>query len=583
MNTRHFFQKTRRLFLLLVLLTHSIVFLGQTDNQQKKDSLWKLVINTEGEQKVNNYYDYAMLHYYEICDTTSMNAAINEYNNVIKEAEKQKNTMIQAHAKADIIGCYYNMNMSSEIFKYAPQTMDFCKNVDEWTMYYYVYEKYVLHFFLTEQFSRGIAEVQKMYDEAKELNNTEGMIIAIYSFANAYNSQNKQKEAMQYMKEGIDLCNQTGYNKQTRIQFYYFYLQNLINISSFDEFLRVYDEFETALYEYEKSRNSIVKSIFQNYRWILKGLYYAEIKNNQFAELCCDSLMSYPSFSSIPQLITMVDNIRLKVYDNRGQFREAIDLINKIIASDTESDAFYIEMLKKKACMLANMGKAMESYETFDDAYVKNDSLLNAQRLKMLDELRTQYEVEKHIAEKQKAHLSFRFAAGIGALLFVILIIWIFYSRTIQKKNVALVNKILAQEKDRDEIDKLRKIAQENTGTATETDEIFVRLEKFMQEKQAYTETDCNRETLAEAIGTNKTYLSESIKNNTDLSVSEYIMKYRLKHANALLLRPVSEYTIDAVAFDSGFGSRSKFHEHYRAHYGITPNEFRKTIQAKKE
>ena len=103
---------------------------------------------------------------------------------------------------------------------------------------------------------------------------------------------------------------------------------------------------------------------------------------------------------------------------------------------------------------------------------------------KQLDELRTQYEVDKHIAEKQKARLRFMFAAGIGALLFVILIIWIFYSRKIHKKNVALVEQILAQEKDRNEIDKLRKIAQENTGSAAETDEIFARSEKIMQEKQ---------------------------------------------------------------------------------------------------
>jgi len=583
MKTLHFIRKTHRLLLVAILFAHSIILFGQTENQQQKDSLWQLVVNTEGEQKLYNYYYYALQYFHEICDTASMNTAINEFGNLLKEAEKQKNTRFQAIAKANVIGCYYNMDMSNEIFKYAPKTLEFCKNVEEWNLYYYVYEKYVLHFFLTGQFSRGTEEVQKMYDEAKKLNNTEGMIIAIYSFANAYNTQNKKKEAMEYLKEGIDLCNRTEYNKQIRIGFYYFYFQHLIDDSRFDEFLRMYDEFETALYAYEKGENIVGKSIFQTYKWIFKGLYNAKIKNNELAELYCDSLMAYPSVSSIPQLITMVNDIRLKVYDNRKQFGEAVDLIDKIIAADTEGDTYYVEMLKGKARMLANMGKAMESYETFDEAYMKNDSLQNAQRLKVLDELRTQYEVDKHIVEEQKARLSFYFATGIGILLLVVLIIWIFYSRKIHGKNLALVAQILAQEKDRVEIDKLRKIVQENAGTASETDEIFVRLEKLMQEQQPYIKTDCNRKTLAEAVGTNEKYLSESIKNNTDLSVSEYIMKYRLKHANNLLLRPAAEYTIDVVAFDSGFGSRSKFHEHYRALYGITPNEFRKTIQAKKE
>jgi len=581
MNALYFSKKAFLLFFVTVSLTRSIVLFGQTDIQQQKDSLLNLVANTEGKEKLMNYYSYARLYFREISDTVSLNNAINAYDKVLKEAEKQKDTEFQARVKADIIGCYYNMNMSNEIFEYAPKTMEFCKNIKEWEFYYYVYEKYVLHFFLTEQFSRGIAEVQKMYDEAKELNNTEGTIIAIYSFANAYNTQNKKEEAMKYMKEGIDLCNQTGYNKQTRLQFYYFYLQYLISLSQYDQFLRLYDEFETALYAYEKSKNNVGKTPFQNYRWTLKGLYYSEIKNNKLAELCCDSISSYSFFSSIPQLITMVDNIRLKIYENRGQFKEAADLIDKMIAADTEGDTFYVDMLKKKARMLANMGRAMESYKTFDEAYVKNDSLENAQRLKVLDELRTQYEVDKYIAEKEKARFSFYFSTGIGALLLMILIIWFFYSRKIQKKNEALVDKILAQEKEWAEIDKLRKVARENAGAAHEADEIFIRLEKLMQEQQPYTEADCNRKMLADAVGTNEKYLSDSIKNNTGLPVSEYIMKYRLKHANTLLLRPASEYTIDAVALDSGYGSRSRFHEHYRAYYGVTPNEFRKIIQAK--
>ena len=148
---------------------------------------------------------------------------------------------------------------------------------------------------------------------------------------------------------------------------------------------------------------------------------------------------------------------------------------------------------------------------------------------------------------------------------------------------MALVDKILAQEKDSAEIEKLRRIAVENAETAPGIDALFVRLENLMREQQPYTEAGCNRKSLAEALGTNEKYISESIKNNTGLPVSEYIMKHRLKHANALLLHPAAEYTIDAVALDAEFGSRSKFHNHYSTHYGITPNEFRKTVQLRRD
>ncbi len=50
----------------------------------------------------------------------------------------------------------------------------------------------------------------------------------------------------------------------------------------------------------------------------------------------------------------------------------------------------------------------------------------------------------------------------------------------------------------------------------------------------------------------------------------------RLEHARELLSLPNTELTIEAIAIDSGFGSRNTFYRLFREKYGLTPVEFRK-------
>ena len=133
------------------------------------------------------------------------------------------------------------------------------------------------------------------------------------------------------------------------------------------------------------------------------------------------------------------------------------------------------------------------------------------------------------------------------------------------------------------ETNRLRYIVHENDEKPEEEkigkkDELFVQLERYMNEQKPYTNPGLNRKMLADALNTNEKYLRDAIKNNVNATVNDYITFYRLKYANKLLLLPAEDYTIDAVAMDAGFNSRASFYEYYRATYGLTPNEFRKIV-----
>jgi len=578
MKTRHFILKTQQLLLVAILLAHSLVFFGQTyDNQQQKDSLRQVIAATEGEEKLNGIKILSMLYFNELGDDKKMDTLIVLLNEGYKEALRQNNVKLQGGFAGSILSAYFNKGRHDDVIKRAPEFLKQLEEKKAWDYYYDVYKKYFLAFLDKGNYDTAVQTAEQMYADAKARDNKFGMGVSSFCFGRFYYVRDIE-EAITYLKQCIELLNNEDKYLSTSTEVYFYLCQALILQKHYDEAQRTLAKYEKAIDSFENyvkmPQVTARGNLYMNY--IQLSLLTEDFDN---AEIYCDKIdkLSLGSYTSLS-----VFAARALIHNARKEYDKALEMTDKALQL-TNSEAARNEIRETRMQILANTGRSMELYQIAEKVITINDSIRNADFSGRLDGLRTQYEVDKHIAKEQKARLSFYFSAGIGVLLLVILIIWFFYSRKIHKKNKALVEQILAQEKDQVEIDKLRKIAQENIRTEQETDEIFIRLEKLMQEQQPYVETECNRKTLAEAVGTNEKYLSDSIKNNTGLPVSEYIMKYRLKHANTLLLRPAAEYTIDAVAIDSGFGSRSKFHEHYRNRFGITPNEFRKTIQAKKE
>jgi len=587
MNTLNFIHKTLRLFLIAVLLTHSIILFGQTsNNQQQKDSLRKVIATMQGEDKLNAYMHLAVAYFFESKDELKMDTMLTIYSEMDREAQKQGDIKKRSMIRCNILKAFINAGNSGEVLKRAPEYLDFIETQQSWFHYYNAYTSLVNTCLDVYQFDRALAEAQKMYDKAQSFKHDDGMAQALYAMGKIYRKQERGNDEVHVLRQAIELMKEKTDYYPIMANLYCDLCQTMIDLEYYDELEVELKAFENLNNLYEEEVKREVPTTRANL-WGCYGEFYIaknELDKAEYYYNKIDSALQTNVYK------IMVSKGRTRIYRSRKQFDKALEEVNRLIEiSEQTSQPSFIYPLWK-AEILSEMGYCKESIAHANQAILLKDSLAKIEYARQVDGIRTQYEVDRHIAEKEKARLSFRFAVGIGVslagiviLLLVILIIRIKYSRKIHKKNLALVEQILAQEKDQAEIDKLRKIAQENAGTTQETDEIFVRLEKLMQEKQSYTETECNRKTLAEAVGTNEKYLSDSIKNNTDLAVSEYIMKYRLKHANTLLLRPAAEYTIDAVAINSGFGSRSKFHEHYRNHYGITPNEFRKTIQAKKE
>ena len=574
-----FFKNKHRWLLLIGLFMYSTVSWGQTDDfQQQKDSLIKVIPTLEGEEKLDAYNRLISFHFSD----DEADEKFKLYDEFAAEAHKQGNIEKETYASFSKLNSMFNYNRRNEFLAEIYPCLDLLKRHERWFTYYKVYGTLLEVLLEERQYERSIREAKELYDFAKSNQHIAGMVTASYSIALIYQQTDRVKESEIYYRQVISLEEEMDMEWSYTIRdAYYGLCEVLSEQKKFDEIYPLLDKWKILIEREEKAEGARRPVAWYNY-YLISARTHTEAGNYKKAEEYCDLADNQLPGSERAMINTCY--YRSRIYEAYGMYEKSLAECEKSYqyCLDTGNAPFLQDILTVKLRVLATMHGAKEIPPLVDEILHMKDSIRSLEINAQIDELRTQYEVDIHIAEKEKARLSFYFAMGIGALLLVVLIIWILYSRKILKKNVALVDKILAQESTQAEIEKLKKIAQETNATISQADELFTRLENLMREQKPYIETDCNRKKLADIVGTNEKYLSESIKNNTGLSVSEYIMNYRLRHANTLLLRPSTEYTIDAVATDSGFGSRSKFHEHYRNHHGITPNEFRKAIESKR-
>ena len=99
-------------------------------------------------------------------------------------------------------------------------------------------------------------------------------------------------------------------------------------------------------------------------------------------------------------------------------------------------------------------------------------------------------------------------------------------------------------------------------------------LQRVMEEKQPYLESDLNIDTLSHLVGTNRTYLSDYISHVLHVSFFDYVNAYRLDYA-IRLMREDANSKLEIIALQSGFISSRAMRNAFMTKFGCTPSEYR--------
>jgi AraC-like DNA-binding protein len=103
-----------------------------------------------------------------------------------------------------------------------------------------------------------------------------------------------------------------------------------------------------------------------------------------------------------------------------------------------------------------------------------------------------------------------------------------------------------------------------------------IRIQDLLEREEIYIDANLTVSSLAAKLKVPAYLVSKTINHFFKRTFSELLMEYRIKKSEHLLLAPESRnYTVEAVAYESGFNTLSAFYAAFKKIHKTTPAQFR--------
>lgn len=588
--------------------THLIILLGalffahivtpataQPTLQQQKDSLRRALDHTEGIDKLNTCTRLCYLYMAEVSDDAKMDTLLTLFKQTEEEAIRQGNVKMQGMVYGNLIISYVNRSEADKVIEKAPAYLDFYIRHDLWRFYYQIHMQLVSAYNFKGDYEQSAAEAKKMYDRAKEREDKAGMATALYAGGVTYNLQKRWKEEEGSFRECIRLLWETSGYDNILTQAYAFLCMSLRAQQRYDEVLQLVPEYEKAIARFEKAAGRTQPEARGNLYLALMNTYI-DLRDYDRAETYLSRLDGLVS-NAISQF--ELARARALICKAHGDYRGALAAADSAIGYAHETRVNRNAALKIKMEILARMGRDDEAFLMLDDIIALGDSIKDVEVNTRFDELRTQYEVEKHIAEKERNFHYFLFALSACLLLALLLAGIFYYNRLIAAKNRKLYERIKEQDRLTEELSRREQTdspaiptlqttdaatdeapAAPVTGTA-EQHRLLSRLRTYLLADNNLLNAENNRDDLISVLGTNKNILHEAIRATTGKSPMEYIRTLKIEEARKMIENN-PELSLDEIACNCGFNTSSTFYRSFKKQYGFSPSEYRKLARSSK-
>ena len=556
---------------------------AQSDNQAAKDSLRKAIIVQEGEEKLKTLQRLGLIYYNEVRDKQSVDSLITVYDELSREAKKQGNLKAEGVIRVNIFGAMAHVQMFDEIIARAPEYLNFLKENELWEYYFMLGGQLLNAYTEIGKQEKALAEAQRFYAEAQELQNKQGMASILHSIAVIYNSQRRFEEGVEHLRKVTELFQGEDKLLPLLATVYNNLCSALLLLNRYDELLTCLVEFEDINKRCEAHMKVPVPVAWGNL-WTIYANLYIETGEHDKAEIYCNKI---DSATESPAFKRLTYKQRTSILIARKQYTEALAMNDKAMELATNPTSINAtRALRMEA--LEKMGRGEEAFELFKIAVESNDSIRNVQFNAQLDALRTQYEVDRHIFEKERNRSYFLFALAGCILLAIALGIWIYYSRKIARKNRALALQIRAMTEQQElrEAELLNKtsfvneeylsqIRESNDEFCPESrkDKLCIAIRDLILRDKAYRNPGITRDYVIERLGTNRELFVEAFMYCFGMSFPEYINTLRLKDAVTLLQQ--SDLTIEEISEKTGFGTVRTFQRQFQTRYGMSAKDYR--------
>ena len=431
--------------------------------------------------------------------------------------------------------------------------------------------------------------VRLLLQKAEQCGNMEMKSIALFNMGKMIYYQEDKLRGYEMIKEAIALMKQTDYTyKYDNLRYDYnslFIMQQ--RDKHYKDALQTLEELEKVVTEATDGEPGIGNLAEKEKKTLYAHRAVVFSRMGRISE--ADE--AYRKWEAIGEAYTKDDYLIIPYLMDRKRY-------DKVIEMYTPREAFlyankdtinYHMMTAKRSLAKAYEGKGNHKLASryYEALAILTDSLKAREQQSSAIELATIYEThEKEAAlqeqtERVKRRTTLLLSSGVVLVILVMLFVfYVRHTRTIHRKNTAMVKTIDDLLSYKDELEetkeKLRKVT-ENNGTADLPDTRIVPDNDAITRGKLYLNPDLSREDFVKLTGVNKTRVGKMVQQNTGLNTTGYINKKRLEFA-AKLLKNNPDYTIPTIAEKCGLPNVPTFNRLFRSKFGMTPSEYRKIM-----
>ncbi len=140
------------------------------------------------------------------------------------------------------------------------------------------------------------------------------------------------------------------------------------------------------------------------------------------------------------------------------------------------------------------------------------------------------------------------------------------------------ISRYLSIAHDRIENNNQEEVVQEKTSVDdSKSNELFNAIDDLVESEQLFLKFDVSIHELGKRLEMNSKYLSQAINNQDGLNFNRFINAKRVRHASVLIQdEQFNNYSLEGIAKESGFRSKSTFNTTFKGIMGCTPSEYKK-------
>lgn len=429
----------------------------------------------------------------------------------------------------------------------------------------------------------SISNYYSAIENAQKAGNKRRESILLNNLAGAYQKHN-DPECIKYSKRALDL------GKEINDPIAIFYA--CLNLAEFYVWQGDKMNAENYIAEAKKYATESEVDALIDVK-VIEARYYQRLGAYDKALSKCEEIMlSLDDETPIPSLAAAY-LVYSSVLSSNKKYQQALETAKKGLnlvkakGSFTNEPEFIDELVN----IYHEMGDLDNALLYSRKAINNRDSTYTVSRERGVEEAKIKYEIyekEKKIYEQQKELSSTRLKIGMliafVCLVIVILCLVVFHYQKQKKLYKSIVRQhkqnIQREEMLMEELEKYQHKKQDaKIASQDKNDSIMASFTTLMMKEKMFKDATISLTTIAEKLGTNRTYLSRAINETTGKTFSQIVNEFRIREAVSMMEEKDSNYPLKMISGDVGFSSISSFYSTFTSIIGISPAKYRSQLK----